>query len=546
MGVDLKINGSELVRRLDGSRPHRYDPVDFTITEDSTPIHGSDSSGGTGQVELTVNADFDLEGTELLVGSELELVDDGTGRTRGFVSGLRIGAQDATIVADSPLAAFVANARVLPFVGTLGDAIMYYLNVAGIPDTSDVSIDPSLASRPVAIPGWYGEMWAGIKELCVAEQIEIIPVSGVIVARPIRTIELVHDTDVSVQQELSSVRPARYVQVYNYNSTPITNGPVYPSLYRQDEPSIIQVDAGETTQVRVELGASLVSVQQPVPQAFVPRDQWAISAYSVIDKDGNAVTPQDWTRNGGNVSVELLPDSSSIQITVVGASLRDIGPFRIASANTPEDVWHSLRILGTGLGTRKELITIPTGADESSNPQEIGITIDSPFITDAARAYAAGISAARSYIGPTRTISVEAISVNRRDLSGAVNVPSFGDFNSEEGDITFSAFNAAWAGATFAELNAYYDSLVADRFENQASGNIAGARVEWRYANYRVRSASIKPLGVSYTAEEDTTFGDFNELWAGRTFADLGAAWLRYTGPGSFRDFAIQPLRPPI
>jgi len=117
-------------------------------------------------------------------------------------------------------------------------------------------------------------------------------------------------------------------------------------------------------------------------------------------------------------------------------------------------------------------------------------------------------------------------------------------FNSLYSGDTFADFDTEWAGKTFQDFNDYFYAQVADDFVNQAFGNAAGARVKNGYAYYRVRSATINPQVISYTAERDTIFSDFNDVWAGKTFADFNTEWLDPFGaPRKFEDFNIQPMR---
>ena len=55
---------------------------------------------------------------------------------------------------------------------------------------------------------------------------------------------------------------------------------------------------------------------------------------------------------------------------------------------------------------------------------------------------------------------------------------------------------------------------------------------------YRIRSATTTASGVDYTAEADTTFGDFDDSATGMTFADFDAMYAGLT----FNDFALIPL----
>jgi len=108
------------------------------------------------------------------------------------------------------------------------------------------------------------------------------------------------------------------------------------------------------------------------------------------------------------------------------------------------------------------------------------------------------------------------VGINRADSSGSARFPTINDFNTGAMGATvwtgktINDFNTAWTGQTFDQFSTYYYSLIQSDFSNQAFGNVAGARVKFRDAYYRINSATIAPGSVSYDATQDTTFDDFN------------------------------------
>lgn len=74
--------------------------------------------------------------------------------------------------------------------------------------------------------------------------------------------------------------------------------------------------------------------------------------------------------------------------------------------------------------------------------------------------------------------------------------------------------------------------------KSNAFGNVVGARLPWRRSMYRVKSVTITPTSVDYTAESDTTFGDFEASATGMTFAQFETSYSGMT----FEDFSLAPL----
>lgn len=80
-------------------------------------------------------------------------------------------------------------------------------------------------------------------------------------------------------------------------------------------------------------------------------------------------------------------------------------------------------------------------------------------------------------------------------------------------------------------------------FTNQVFGNVGGARIPFRQAVYRIRSATISQNGITTaTAESDTLFSDFNPAWVGEDFASFNSWFAGY----KFEDFAVIPLAIPV
>lgn len=535
MAIDLKVNGATLVP-VDGETPWRYDLASYSVTEESTPINGSDSSGGTGTMTFGAPADYRTPSTELLINSDVEILDGSNGRTRGRVNSVSIDGGMAGFNADGLLNRLVADKQVEPFIGTLGPAIEYYMSLAEI-DSSSVFVDPSLYSRSVEFSGWYGNLWDFIKQMCIAQRIEITQVSSNVIVRPLRSRTLEINNDASKTFNLNNGQLARSIEIYNYNAEYKTNGLIYPTGGWNPDVSVYSVDADETKDIVIEVDASIISVDQPAVVDFVGPDYIGPdSVYTVSGNDNLPITAAQWTAQGGYILVKINDDRKSLTVTVHGARETQYAPYSIAVSSGGGTFYSTLRLCGEAIIWDKELITIPTGVPDDLTAIEVGATIDSPFIDDYDKAYTVGMSAAAMYTAPAQTINVSASVVNRLGDVGSVNLPHFSEFDSDYSGKTFSQFDTTWTGDTFADFTAFYFAEVADNFENQAFGNVSGARVLYSYAYYRVRQATVGPEGISYTAERDTTFDDFNDVWAGKTFADYDTTY-------TFGQHAIQPLR---
>jgi len=496
--------------------------TDYSALEDATPLDPSKNTGGVGQINFTVVDKPDAGVSTLsLMNDTVVLVDGSNGTTTGTVSGVSVSDGIATVQGDSRLGLLLATRTAQPKNDTIANIFTYYLSLAGI--DSGLVIDSLYKTTTVAVQGWTGVIWDNIRQFATARGAEVALVSNNIVLRPIRGRTAINKRNITEQINVQKANLARTIEVNYYNNTYSTNGFAYPKNgVWTEETQVYQVDAGQTLSVNLPIDASLESVIQPTCVSFVPR-YGAQSVYSVIGQDGLPIPPSQWLNNGGSLTVSVGEDTKSLDIVIVGASTTQ-SPYRIAVASSASDTYSSLRINGRGTFFDMQTLTLPTGAANSETAQIVGTTIDNPYISTLDQAYTRGLPAAASYGGYQQTIAISTVGINRTTDNGSAAYPTFAQFNagglSYNGNTTpswvgktFDNFTTTWSGQTFNQFAAYYYSFVANSFENQAFGNVAGARVPYRNGIYRVGSATITPLQVSYTADLDTLFSDFNDAW---------------------------------
>ena len=508
-----------------GVIPRSYSPInltDFSVVEDSTPVDPSETTGGVGQFTLSIG---ERDDTKYLQGVPVNLSVISQGETTGTVRGLSGSDGAALVTADSRLALLNANRTAQPVNGTLATVFTYYLGLVGI--TSGIVVDTSVASTAVVFPGWSGNVWDQVRKMALSLGCEVSLVSNNVVLRPTRLRDAETYRDVSRGWASDSSQMAKSIEVYWYNSTPITSTLVYPVGGWNVDVPIFTVGLGEVQTFDIPLSASLSSITQPVAQDFVDRYYTGGSVYAVTDSDGLPYLAAQWNADGGSVTVAINEDTRGITVTVTAPTTSTIpGPYSIAVAAGPSDRYSSLRLLGTGVAFSKELLTMDTSVDPDFVSVEVGATVDNEFITTQAQAVHTGLWTLKRYGAPRYTISVTSGGVNRLGDNGSYRYPTVAEFNVLYSGDLVNDFNTEWSGQTVDDFNEYMVSLVSDTFANQAFGNIAGARVRYLDVIFRIRSATNSSTSISYTAEDDTTVDDFNEVWVGATVNDFNAEWL--------------------
>lgn len=259
----------------------------------------------------------------------------------------------------------------------------------------------------------------------------------------------------------------------------------------------ITVNANELIEVQVELGASAQSVKQPqAVKAFGdPRKVPTTSIYTVTDVNGDPVDPKEWRDYGGRITVKINPDTVTATVTVRGAGIPDKGPFSIGEQHD-ETAFDSLRLVGSGVALWKRTVRIDTGLTDDEAGDDSSADIDNPYIQSREQAYDAAHAALVRRLGSFQRVTLQ--------LSGAAGI----------------------------------DGLDPQRAET-AMGRLAGARVIFDGAFYRIRSAQITPIGITATCEQDTRFSDFGAVMPNDlTYAQFDAL---HAGQ-RWRDFDMDPL----
>lgn len=531
MGVDILIGGKP-----------RWDASAYSVTEDSTPIDPSDSSGGVGQFTFTVPENDDSKKSR----GETVVLDDGSqGTTSGKITSASGNGTDATLTADSRLAALMVTRTAQPFSGTLQAAFEYYLGLIGI--DNGIVVDASIASRAVVFPGWGGVVWDYMKKMATAQRIEISLVSNNIVLRVLRGRVAENRRNSVVAWSLDASSLAQSIEVYYYNNSQLTNGLAYPIGGWTDNVTTYSVDAGETKTFDIPLipgdvgaGASLTSIQQPTCVSFVDSGYVASSVYAVMGNDGLIIPPGQWTAGGGSVSVTINPDTTSITLSITGSSETQYAPYRLAMPSGTSDYYSSLRLVGTGVFFDKQMMTLYTGLDADAAPTVIGATVDNPFISQYWEALDAGLWAVGNYSTARQKLTVTTTGINRAGDTGSYKYSTFGDANIEYAGKTMGQVNAIWPGATMGQVSAFWKAKTQGDFANQAFGNVAGARTLDNGMWYRIRSVQpLSPANLSYTAERDIIASDLNTRYAGLTMGQVNALWPSAT----MGDFNVAPVK---
>jgi hypothetical protein len=566
----------------------------YTVQEDATPLDPSDTTGGVGQIDFDAELIDGPEGSIQLQGLDVELRDVFRGSTFGTITDATLSdSQTVSLTANGRLGALVGTVTAKPMVDTLQNVVMYYLSLAGI--TDGIIIDPDIAFTPVAVPGFNDDLWLRTKQLVSVSEAEITLVNNKVVVRPLRSFESDTTKKSSISWSISKGDAAQNVEVTYYGNTWLSDTVVYPyTKDERDNAATWQVDPGAVIEEDITTSVSLARVDQPQAVDDVEQDYGEIpddadgtkttrvqanrSVYTIYDADNNPITAANWRLNGGKIEVTIADDTMGFHVKVTGATGVGNGPYRIVGRTEPSSVhsveesktetdygkkntskdnkttttitgintevsddsedYPSFFLAGDGVLAVPQVLTLPTGVMPSMTVNEVGTTVQVPTVATLAQAYDIGVRVAGDWVGLNLTLSGELTSISQINSTGVVKTRSINEFNADYLGQTFAQFNTVWAGKTIADFNASELAKVEDDFANQVFGNVAGARLKYGDAKYRINSATITDESISFQAKMDTTIDDFNDAAAGLTFAQFND---RFTGK-SFNQFNRVPL----
>lgn len=525
MAVTIKVN-KKAVRNA----------TSYSIQEDSTPIDPSDESGGIAQINFSAPQ---WDGWKASRHTQVEFADDTQGIIKGEVNTIAKNAGMLSITADSRIIAMSATRQAKPYQGTLEGAIKYYLGLVGL--KTNIVVQSDFAPREVVFPGWNADVYQQIaRKLCPAQGMEMALVGDQIVFRGLRTQRAVITRARKLDTTIDDGERSQRTKMTWYNTGWRTNFLAYPDGGWNSDVEVFTVNAGETRVIEsVELGSSLSSVRQPTCVQAVAPEYGSGSVYAVAGSDGLPIPPAMWQQYGGSLQVEINPDSRTLKITMKGMKFEEYGPFSIAMASGPSTFYSSLRIIGTGVDMNKRVQDRPTGLTNDDTSTEYGNEVDNEFINYLTYAQQRSDWQFAHARGPRQVLNFEAAGINRTDDNGNYKPATFKDFDAAYAGLTFAQFDALWAGKTSYDWDDYWYDITAGTFQNQAFGNMAGARIFHDETWYRIRSATNNNGLISGTAEMDNTFSDFDRHYSGMTFAQFDAFW----AGRSIEEFDIGPFR---
>ena len=554
--------GGEIFVRLSGTGSFMgsaSNVAGYSYSEGSTPLVPGDESGAIGDMSIDVmncnNASI------LLYKDEFYLQDNLHGAVLGEIENVSGSNNLITMGGRSRLALLNVDRIIPPRSGTIGAVMNAVFGDVGI--TSAIILDTALSPTVINAPGYEGDVWVYVKDLCSAYEVEVTVIREYIIVRPARQ-RVIDSTNILERNwQVQDIQLAQQFDVAYYNYEPESNFLVFPKGGWTPEVQVYQVEANETITFEIPIEFFLTSINQPTVQDNVAKEYAGPSSvYSASGNDNLPVTANFWNDFGGDMSFAIKGPGNIVEVTLTGPDFPELSPYSI-SVSDGSTSYSTLRITGTGMNYYRELYTEKTGLSADEAPLLKGQEIDNSAISTLAQAKRYALFARRLYSLPRQTYSTSARTFDR--LSGSVPTiffPTFDEFSDGlPAGYTFTSFNNQYSGVTFQDFTVELGNAVPQGF-----GEVSGSKIKLEDAMYRVRSVNITPDVVSIEAEYDTLFSDLNPIYGAALWEDLPPDWdgledswsdvIIFDYPQrtftefntvfsgvNFKDFALLPLR---
>jgi hypothetical protein len=482
--------------------------IAYSYAEDVSSLEPGNITGGNGQVSLTAIANDDSAGwrtrTKLAINNIIRIDDDQTGSIEFQARKVSINNQLAIITGETVEGRMNVERTAPPqgrsFDDPLGfvslkEAIQNYCYLVDVFPLFDDDLSDLLEARPVNFIGWTGNVWEYLKMLCAsvsASETEYVPFEMVVEEDTLRfriaqnrRRDLTTNAD-SAAIEIDTFQSAQSIDISLYKTDYRENAVVSedsevdkligftPGVSIRDQ---LQVEAGETLVKRFQINASLKSVNNPLAVASITSIPYtgATGEYVVVGTDDLPVQPTQWLAQGGSLQVFLTENPNEIEIRITApeaTQLQQAGdptafslaPYKIGVESSGGVDYPAMYITGTGVFFERGSYKLPTGASDEYTSEIGSPEIDSVFITSKEDLFTRGVAAAQVACGPKITLSI-----------------------SNPADLKFS--------------------------------DTVGAMVEHDGNEFRIEQASFSQSGSSASGIAMAPVDDFDEIWAGKTFA---------------------------
>lgn len=448
--------------------------IDYSVSEDATPLDPGDTSAAFGQVTYTAPSEATpskLETPETLHDPMKDVLVPATVKELTYTDGL------TSVTLDGAMSALDRWRTVPPFSGTLQNYLTKVSQICGA--SPAITTTTGVRNRQIVAAGFENNVWEGLKEFLSANMLEAVFVGGQIRVQDPHGTVYNRKRDTAFSKTHSAVSTAEKVTVVyrDLESVGVQNFVEFYPDHDDYSEGILSVDAGETLIIEIEVDGSVESVNQPTCLDTVrAHTYYQKGAYSVAGNDGKPILASRWTAGGGSLQVRTTSNPSVIEVILKGSKVEEYAPYQIAMTAGESSYYNSLHITGRGIRWTEREFTVYTGAPSSSGEQQSTHQIENPQILSLAQAQTAALQASNQLCGGLLTAEGDealvgpnagdrlllddayfrTVSTNDGPHQGGYSLVQdtlIGDFNKANSGMTIAQFNTKHKGKRFLDFN---------------------------------------------------------------------------------------------
>lgn len=505
---------------------------------------------------------------QIFEGLNFVLEDSQYGRIPGRVEGVS-ETDDTWEFTCVPVLGLLNTQEVLlpPVEGTASQILREFVRQGASPWVP-IYVEPELDSEILRLGRQQGELWSLMKQFSAGLGAEISVVDGVLILRKPRRFltEPGRYFSRSVSPSNQDAKPGVVLEseFLSPAETETTLGVnVYPGGAVNQLLPVISAPGGESVEVDVPLGFEANALFVPSFQSDVRKvavfddlNAWVGDFYLNLGYQGSGATQQAifarqlWLGNGWyrkyygfsaadwsplfSLSIERVPSADrAVRVTFQTPQVTDSDgrsrTFSLAGISGGAQV-NGLRLFapwGMKVGGM-ETAEFPTGSS-SLRGDAPDVLYSKSVSWTAPRISSAGYAASRRASGRYRNLNGTVDRLRPPYESNYYSSAPYSDAQEFVGGVTYEGvvgvYGSVVSPVNYREIQRYWNQNYESSIKTWVFGNVAGARI-WDEASnnfYRIRTATITPGGISFSAETDTVHGDVDPLYSseGLTYSDV-------------------------
>ena len=310
----------------------------YSIIEDGVSRDAGNTSVGVPQFSADLPPNYD---NLFLMNTDVLVDDSYFGRTATRVAGVTSTPESDSITLETIMSKLVVDADIAPLrPSSLEGVVRYFFRCAKVEDLNWWATPLARAKvSHVSVPPSNGSVWTAFKRFLSANNLDVNFVYDTVVVSDFgeNVLDLVNAKNFSYSHHRGEPTELITVNVYHKQYSQLSQVlPVVPTKFDNEyavdntRETIISVGKGKVTETEIRVRAEIEEVYQPVCVESINLNAIPqTGCYTVVGKDNRPIKPRQWLDNGGNLTISVKEDRKTLVVSVTGANIPHLEPFRV-------------------------------------------------------------------------------------------------------------------------------------------------------------------------------------------------------------------------